>query len=220
MKKLSKKIKILVPIIIVIIIAGTIIALTKGFNFDLKNKETKKIELYLAKGFDESDVKEIAKQSIPNSKVLIQKIEVYEDSVSITADDITEEQKADLINKINERYGTEISADETAIQIVPHTKLIDILKKCVMPFTITTIIVLVYICVRYYKLGIMKILMKTIGIIVLNQILLFSIIAITRIPIGRLTISMMILIYILTLGYITIKFENKLLKVKNEENKK
>ena len=44
-------------------------------------------------------------------------------------------------------------------------------------------------------------------------------IAITRIPIGRLTIPMVILVYLLTLFGITTKFEKDLSKKKLEENK-
>ena len=69
------------------------------------------------------------------------------------------------------------------------------------------------------KLSIAKVIAKSIGIMALAQILLFSVIAITRIPIGRLTIPMVILVYLLTLFGITTKFEKDLSKKKLEENK-
>ncbi|MEI3394135.1 MAG: hypothetical protein V8R82_00115 [Clostridia bacterium] len=39
---------------------------------------------------------------------MIQKVEVFEDSVSITAKDITDEQKQSIIDKVNEKYETEL----------------------------------------------------------------------------------------------------------------
>ena len=74
---------------------------------------------------------------------------------------------------------------------------------------IATIIILVYMAIRYYKLGILKTIAETIGILILAQALLLSIMAITRIPVGRVTIPLVIAIYILTLLGITSYFEKK-----------
>ena len=72
---------------------------------------------------------------------------------------------------------------------------------------------------RYRKLGITKTILKTIIISVIAQATLFGLIAITRIPIGRLTIPMIIAVYLLTLVGITTKFEKEL-KNKNLKEKK
>ena len=49
MKDITKKQKISMIIIALIILVGTIIALTIGFNFDLKYQKTKRISIYLDK---------------------------------------------------------------------------------------------------------------------------------------------------------------------------
>ena len=152
--------------------------------------------------------------------VIIQKVEVYEDSVSITAKDITDEQKQNIIEKINEKYETELSADSTQIQTIPHTRGRDIAKPYIAPFVIATVIILLYMAVRYRKIGIGKTLLKTILISVVAQATLLSVIAITRIPVGRLTIPMIVAVYMLTLVGLTTNFENKLEIKKEEENKK
>ena len=85
---------------------------------------------------------------------------------------------------------------------------------------IAVVIVLIYMGVRYYKLGIGKVLAQTIGSLILTQALLFSVIAITRIPVGRLTIPMVLMVYMLTLIGITTKMEKQLANKKQEENKK
>ena len=104
MKNITKKQKMIFIILAVIIIAGIAVISTIGFNLELKMQETKKIELYIQKDFEISDIKNIVKEVIPDESIIIQKVEVFEDSVSITAKDITDEQKQSIIYKVNEKY--------------------------------------------------------------------------------------------------------------------
>lgn len=220
MKKMTKKQKILSVIIAVIIIAGAIVTGVKGLNYDLRYQETKNIELYIAKDFEIADIKAITDEVMGKSPVIIRKVEVYEDSVSITAKEITDEQKQSIIDKINEKYQTELSADSTQIQTIPHTRGRDIVKPYITPFIISTAIILVYMAIRYRKIGVLRTLLKTIATSVIAQAVLLSIIAITRIPVGRLTIPMIVTVYMLTLVGLTTNFEKKLEIKKEEENKK
>ncbi len=220
MKKMTKKQKVLSIIIAVIIIAGAIVTGVMGLNYDLRYQETKRIELYISKNFEISDIKAITDEVMGKSPVIIQKVEVYEDSVSITAKDITDEQKQSIIEKINEKYETELSADSTQIETIPHTRGRDIAKPYITPFIISTVIILVYVAIRYRKIGVLKTLLKTIATSVVAQAVLLSIIAIIRIPVGRLTIPMIVTVYMLTLVGLTTNFEKKLEIKKEEENKK
>ena len=216
----SKQLKMIV--IALIIIAGIIMIAVKGFNFDLKYQDTQKVELYLQTEFNISDIKQITNEVFGNQKVMIQKVEVFEDSVSITTTSISDEQKSNLITKINEKYGTELTAEDTTIENIAHTRGRDIIKPYILPFGIAALITLIYMEIRYYKLNTLKVIVKSIGIILLTQIILFSVIAITRIPIGRLTIPMVILVYLLTLFGMANKFEKDLQenKVKEKKEKK
>ena len=218
MKETTKKQKIIIAIIILIIIAGIIITATMGLNFDLRFQESKKVELYLGKDFEIKDIKEITNEVMPNQYVIVQKVEVYEDSVSIIAKDINDEQKQNLVNKVNEKYGTEISNDTTEIVTIPHTRGRDLVKPYILPFAISMIIILVYMAVRYRKLGVIKTVLQTIFVCILTQVVLLSIIAITRIPVGRLTMPISVAVYLLTLVGITSNLENKL-KIENESEK-
>ena len=219
MKEITKKQKIAMIILAIIIIAGLAITFTLGFNFDLRMQETKKIELYLENNFEIADIKNITNEVFPNQEVMIQKVEVYEDSVRITAKEITEEQKQSLIDKINEKYGTELTADSTEIVTIPHTRGRDLLKPYVMTFSIATIIILAYMMIRYRKLGVIKTLLKVVFIFVMAQATLFSVIAITIIPIGRLTMPMVIIVYLFTLLGIATKLEKQLASKKEEDQK-
>ena len=213
----SKQLKII--LIALVIIAGIVMIAVKGFNFDLKYQDTQRVELYLKTEFNISDIRQITDEVFGNQKVMIQKVEVFEDSVSITTTSISDEQKSNLITKINEKYGTELTAEDTTVEDIGHTRGRDIIKPYILPFAIAVIVVLIYLGIRYHKLSIAKVIAKSIGIMALAQILLFSVMAITRIPIGRLTIPMVILVYLLTLFGITNKFEKDLSKKNLEENK-
>ncbi len=220
MKNMSVKSKILIIIMIIVIVAGIIVIGTKGFNFDLKYEKSQKIELYLEQEFEIDDIKAITNEVMPGKQVIIQKVEVFEDTISIIAKEITDEEKSSLITKINEKYGTELSADSVEIENIPHTRGRDIIMPYVVPFIIATVIILVYMAVRYHKLGSVKAIAKVIGVNILTQIILMSVIAITRIPFGRLTIPMVLVVYLLTMIGMTTKFEKQLENKKVEDSKK
>ncbi len=219
MKSISKKAKIIALIVAIIIIAGVVVTLTIGFNFDLRYQEAKEIQLYIEKEFNISDIKQITNEVLGNQSVIIRKVEVYEDSVNIIAKEITDEQKTNIINKVNEKYGTQLSADTTQVTTVTRTRGRDIIKPYIFPLIIATVIILVYMAIRYYKLGILKTLVKTFITLVLAQAILWSLMAIVRLPIGRLTIPLMLVIYVLSLLGLTSNFEKKLLEKKKEEEK-
>ena len=71
-KKLSKKSKIVIALITLIIIIGAIITATIGLNFDLRYRESKKIELYLEKDFNIADIKKITDEVMEGKEVIIQ----------------------------------------------------------------------------------------------------------------------------------------------------
>lgn len=219
MKNISKNKKILAVLAIIIVVAGIIMIATKGFNFDLKYQKTQKVELSLNQEFKNSEVKEIAKEVFGKQPIMIEKVEVFEDTVAITTTEITDEQKTNLITKINEKYGTQLNQETTKIIDVAHTKGRDIIKPYIAPFAIATLAILVYIGARYYRLGIVKTILKVIAILVITQVELFSIIALTRIPVGRLTIPMVIIVYLITLLGITNNLE-KCNSSKKEEMEK
>ena len=218
--KLSKKTKIIFTIIAIIILIGIAITCTIGLNFDLRYRDSKRMELYLEQEFNISDIKQMTDEVMPSKKVIIQKVEVYEDTVSITAEDITDEEKQSLIDKVNEKYGTTLAAESTEIETIPNTRGRDIVKPYVVPFGIATLIVLVYMAIRYRKLGVIKTLLKTIIITIIAEMVLLSIMAITRIPIGLITIPLVITVYLLTLIGLTTYFEKELTHKKNKDTSK
>ena len=91
MKQLSgKKKKIcILSIIGIIIVAGIIVTVVLGFNKELKYKQNQSIEIYVEQKVDKNKIKDIANQVLgkPN---LVETIEIYQDMVSITSENISE----------------------------------------------------------------------------------------------------------------------------------
>lgn len=217
MKQLKNSKKIMIILTIIILIAGIAVTVIKGLNFDLIYNKSQSIQLHIGKEFNDADIRKITEEVLGNQQILIQKVEVYKDSVIITAKEITDEQKNNLVAKINEKYEIELKAEDIDINNIPHTRGRDMILPYIVPFAISVAIVLIYMSIRYYKLGVGKVLVQTIIILVITQTLLFSIIAITRIPVGRLTIPMVLMVYMLTLIGITANMEKKLETIKKQE---
>lgn len=209
--------KILVILIAIILVLGAVIIFTKGLAFELRYQDSKKVEINLGKTFEEKDIKEITNEVFGNQPVRIQTIEVYNDALSITTTEITEEQKTDLVTKLNEKYELELKAEDIAIEEVAHVRGRDIIKPYLIPFVIITAIVLVCLVIRYNKLNVLEVLTQSIGIIVLAQLVLLCIMAITRMPIGIFTIPAVLLVYMLSTYICTTKFDEDLEKKVIEE---
>lgn len=206
----QKNIKILMAIIAIILVVGAVIIFTKGMAFELRYQDSKRIEVNLGKEFEKKDIKNITKEVLGKQPVIIQPIEVYKDAVSITTTEITEEQKADLVTKLNEKYETELVADEIKIEEVAHIRGRDIIKPYIAPFAIATVIILAYFAIRYNRISAIKVVAEAVGVIVLAQLVLLAIMAITRMPIGMFTIPAVLVVYMLS-NYICVEmFDKKL----------
>lgn len=217
MKQKSKK--ILIAMIVIILIVGATVLLTKGLAFDLIYANSKKVEINLGKQFEKKDIRIITDEVFGKQPVQIQEIEVYKDAISIMTTEITNEQKTQLITKINEKYGTEISADDITIEEYSHIRGRNFIKPYITPFVIATVIILIYLAIRYYKLNSLKVLIQTIGIIILSQLVLLGIMVITRMPIGTFTIPTILFVYMLSTYVCITKFESDLQKLVVNKNK-
>ena len=209
----TKKI-ILYIIICLIIIAGVVVWKLAGFNMELQYSSRKQIQLTNQTGIENSDIEKIASEVLGNTKFMIQPVETFGNAVSIVAEDMTEDQKNSIVEKFNEKYYSgdsenKINSDDIKIVSIPFTRVKDVIKPYILPGIITLILVTLYFAIRFKKLGWKKIIAKTLVIPVVVEALMFSIIAITRIPFGRVTIILGIALYIMTIFILTNKFENE-----------
>lgn len=213
-----KKISYLV--ICIIIVIGAVVAGVKGFKFDMQYEARNKITLSNKTGIEISEMEQIAKEVLGDKRFKVQEVELFGNTVSIIANEITEDEKTKIVEKFNEKYGTDVSIDSVTITNIPHTRIRDIIKPYILPIAITFIIILVYFMIRYSKLGITKVCIETIAKTVLMELLAFSIIAIARIPFGTIVPPIILGVYTITVTIISSNFENKRVALELEEEKK
>ena len=196
---MDKKKKILYTVIALIIVVGILITCIWGFNVNISYTEHKQVDIYIGKEFNSEDINKIAKEVLGKQEIRVQKVEVYEDMVSINAKEITNEQLEQINQKINEKYELENKADSLTITSVPKIRLLDEIKPYITPIIISTVIIIVYSVIRYRKIGVLKLLISLVKSLVLPQAIYFSILAITRLPICRLTMPVALVILVVTL---------------------
>lgn len=216
--------KIVYAILACIIIIGAVITLTIGLKADIIYSKNAEIDIYVGKTIDLKEVKQIAKEVFPNERVIVQKIELFEDMVSITVaekSDADLKEKVEQLNtKINEKYGTENKVEDIDIVHNPKIKLSSVIKPYIVPITVSIIIILIYVAIRYKKLGIFKIIIQYILYTGAVEAIFLSILAMIRFPINRLVIPIGLLLYMTTITVLGFMNERKLSEVSQTENKK
>ena len=205
---MKKKNVIILAIAMIIIIAGVIVTFTIGFNKQLRYQESQKIDIYVASEVDVKKIKDIANEVLGRNN-MVQTIEIYQDMVTIRAKSISDEQKDTIVNKVKENYEFEQTAESTEVKNIPATRIKDIFKKYLLPAVLSFIIVLVYMAVRYREKGILKVIAQTIAIPVLCEIILASLIAIIRIPVGVYTPTLVLVVYLASITYTVVRIENQ-----------
>ena len=194
-----------------LILAGIVVVLFRGFNVDFLLEQHEVIEFTIGKDFELSDVKAICKEVFGNKKVALRKIELFNDSVSINVSSITNEEKEKLVNKLNEKFGTTKSVSEVEVKTVAKVRIRDWVKPYIKPISVASVIILAYIAIRFREENLFKLFAKIIGIIVLTILTVLSICAICRIPMSPIYIMILTAIALLEL----IIYINKLDAEKN-----
>ena len=207
MEKLKSTKNFLCIIIAIIIIVGVIIGKVKGFNIELLYQNRESVIISNNTSLDKSKLEEIAKGVLGDKKFIVQEIERFGNYVEIISSSISEEEKQNLVTKINEEMGLELVADNVGINKIPATRIRDILKPYVLPGIVSIVVVLVYFAIVYHKIGLSKLLLKAILIPVIAEVTYYSIIAITRVPFGRVVNAIALGVYVLTIGALTIYFQ-------------
>lgn len=208
----------------IIIIIGIILTATMGLNLDLMYSNHKSIDVNLQKQFENEDVYKIAKEVFENQKIKVQKVELYEDMVSIIVKDATDEQLENLNTKLNEKYVLENKKDDMIITNVPSVEISDLVKPYILPVSISFVVIIVYLVIYMAinnrvnrKLSILKEISKAILTIIGIELLYLSVFAITRLEVNYTTLPIGIIIYAFTTILILMNLEKQ---YKIEEKKK
>ncbi len=192
--------KIILILIVLVIIAGIIMICLKGFNYSLLYSKTQRINIYMEKDFELTDIEEIAKEVFGENAVKVQLSNSFETVVSIVAYEITDDQKSSLIEKIDEKYEMEIDTDNDVIVTnIPQINIWDTIEKYVKPLLVVTLIILIFFVLRFRNQGLVNTLLYPVLSLLLINAFYVSIIALCRIPINEFFVIVAVLIYALTL---------------------
>ena len=164
----------------------------------------------IGKEVNQDDIQEICKDIFHDKKYIVRELEVFGDSTQINVESITDEEKTNLLNKINEKYETEKTVEDIKVNSVPNKRIRDTIKPYILPTIISFLIVFVYILIRYRKVQPFKIIFTFIINIILMEAIFLSTIAIARIPVNDIAINLLVVVAIAGLVINILKNEKKL----------
>ena len=204
--------KIVGAIVAVIILIGLILTFTMGLNFDLIYSKHKEIDINLKNEFDSKEIEAIAKEVLDGKEVVIRKVELYEDMVSIAVEDISDEQLESLNAKLNEKFEISNEVENLVVTDIPNEKGMDIIKPYIWPVVISFVLIEIYLLgyLFIYKrsgneVNILKSMAEYLCGSVIVELLYLSVLAITRLPVNRLTVPIAMILFI---GTAILKFIN------------
>lgn len=201
---MSKKSKILIIVLIIIFIIAIVLTGIRGLNVDLNYAEGVSIIFDLDQQFNTDDVKSIAREVWQDGQIIVQKVEVYNESVLIKVSSVNEEQIESLVTKINEKYSLELASADIAVQYNSNVQIRDIISPYVVPLIIATALIVVYYSIRFRGVKeIVELLVK----LIFAEGIVYSIYAITRLPIDVLTMPIVMIVYAGVTIYVTVKNE-------------
>ena len=206
---MSKKSKIISIILIIIFIIAIVLTGIRGLNVDLNYSEGISILFNLDQQFNTKDIEKLAREIWPDGQIIVQKVEVYDETALIKVSSINDEQLTNLVSKINEQYGLELEQSDFTVQYNSNVQIRDIVKPYIVPMLITTALIVLYYSIRFR--GVKEILDLLIKLIFAEGIL-YSIYAIARLPIDVLTMPIGMLVFAGVTIYVTIKHEKGKLK--------
>ena len=201
--------KIFFGLAVLVFLAGLIVAIW-GFNVDMSYKSYNLVDVKIGKDFDMNDIRKIANDVFGKQDIEIQRAGIYSDNIVIKVNEINDEQKNNLNNKINEKYGLENSVDDITVNYIPSYRIRDIVKPYIIPLIVATALVLIYMAIRFRKIGVVQVISQVIILSVIAEVLFAGVIAITRFPVNRLVMPGAIIIYITILTVLTGMFEKQL----------
>ena len=201
---MSKKSKILIIVLIIIFIIAIVLTGIRGLNVDLNYAEGVSIIFDLDQQFNTDDVKSIAREVWPDGQIIVQKVEVYNESVLIKVSSVNEEQIESLVTKINEKYSLELTSADITVQYNSNVQIRDIISPYVVPLIIATALIVVYYSIRFRGVKeIVELLVK----LIFAEGIVYSIYAITSLPIDVLTMPIVMIVYAGVTIYVTVKNE-------------
>lgn len=197
--KLSGSKKIILLGLILLIVAGITIIVLKGFNVSLMYQQHEAINVVIGKEINKNDINLICKEVFKNKTFVVRTIDFFNDSVNINVESITDDEKNELVSKLNEKYGTSLNIDSLNISTIANIRIRDIARPYIKPIIISIVVIVAYLIIRFRKMNVAKLLGKLFGIVLLTEVVLASIIAIARIPVSPVVVNLMTIVAVIEL---------------------
>lgn len=207
--KLSGSKKIILLGIILLIIAGIVVVALKGVKVSLVLQQHEEINIYVGKPTELKEMKSVCKEVFGDKQFVLMDIDTFNDAYSINVESFTNEEKQALLTKVNEKFEVELTEEDISEKTLSNIRVRDMVKPYVKPVIISVLLIIVYMIIRFRKEKVAKLLGKIFGIVILTEAVIFSIIAIARIPLSATMINLMAVIAVVELCIYINKLENK-----------
>lgn len=199
--KLSGYKKLLLLGVVLLLIAGIVVVALKGVNVSLQLQGHESIVVKVGKEIEIKDINEICNNVFQNKKYIAKNVEMFNDSANILVESITDEEKEKLVNNINEKYETELTVGDLTVRANSNIRIRDIVIPFVIPIIISVLLIgAIYGVIYRNKETIIKY-CKTLGIVLLTEALVSSVIAIVRIPLSQSIITLMLFLAVAEIMY-------------------
>lgn len=199
--KLSGFNKLVLLGLILLIVAGIFVVALKGVNVALDLHQHESILVKVGKEINLKNINEICNDVFEGKKYLVKKVELFSDSVDVIVESITDEEKEELVNKINEKYETTLNAEMLSVRSDSNVRIRDLVIPYVIPTIISVLAIGVIYVVVYRTKDILVKYLKTLVLSLLTTATIASIIAITRIPFSGTTITIILFIVLIQIMY-------------------
>lgn len=196
--------KIIYTLLAVIFAVALVMTFVKGLNVDLYYGEGYTISVTEKDSINIDDIKQIVEE-IWGKEYIVQKLEFFDDSAEIKVREYDDDKLAQLKDKLNEKYQSELQVSDFKVEHISNIKLRTLVEPYIIPMGLSLLLVMAFYAIRYK--GARKMLDLLIGVVAVEG-LYYSLYAIGRIPFNSMTIPIAICLYIVTIIKTSLSSEN------------
>ena len=122
---------------ILIIVAGIVVISTIGLNMGLDYSEDKNIKIYFGTQYNNEQVNQMLNDVFGSESRKVQDIEYFNDAISITVKQISDEQINTIKDNVSKEYNIDDIDEHVLINDMPSIRVMDIIKPYIIPMIIT-----------------------------------------------------------------------------------
>lgn len=201
--------------IALLIIAGAVVVLFKGFNVDLMLKQHEELVYTFKVDYNLQDVNKVCKDVFKDKEYRLLEYELFNDAVLVCSESITEEEKESLVNNLNDFYYKDnveqaLKVEDVTVNSIPNVRIKDWIKPYILPICITYAVIAIYTLVRFRKIGSLKLLLELLLYVALVTAIILSIIAIVRLPLKPYYITIIMVCSMIMTSCELLIFEKRL----------